>query len=116
MPKALWDRYAKIWSANEATRKSELSACLAPNVTYRDPQVEVTGYDNFSNYMAEFQTGFPGCSFKIKNVIEHHDRELANWELQNKDGDILMTGTSFAVRTADNQFQELNGFFEVPSQ
>lgn len=114
MSKELWQRYARIWSADESTRTREMAACLAADVRYRDPAVDLSGHRDFSKYMGEFQNGFPGCSFKIKTARQHHGRSLATWDLLNPTGAVVFEGMSYALLTDDGKFSEFNGFFDPP--
>lgn len=114
MSKELWQRYARIWSADAAARDREMVACLSADVRYRDPLVSLHGYREFSDYMEGFQTGFPGCSFKIKEARQHHGRSLATWDLVNAKGDVVFDGMSYALLTDDGKFSEFNGFFDPP--
>lgn len=53
---SIWDRYAAAWSLNAASRADELSACVAHDITYCDPNGVIEGRDALSRYMAV--TGF----------------------------------------------------------
>ncbi len=111
---ALWARYARIWSADPGVRASELPACLAPDVSYTDPNTSLQGHEALSHYMAGFQANVPpGAAFKITDVRDHHARSLAFWKLVTPDGVTLQSGTSFARHAEDGRLQEITGFFPV---
>lgn len=107
----LWKRYATSWSLPEEERLQELSACLAAEVIYCDPNGLIEGRQALSIYMGQFQQSAPGSHFAIESVLSHHHRSLANWSLHGTDGRILQTGMSFAVHSADGRLQTITGFF-----
>ncbi len=115
MSKELWQRYARIWSSDATTRDREMAACLTADVTYRDPATSLSGIGDFSKYMADFQTGFPGCWFRIKEARSHHGRTLATWDLMNPQDQIVFEGMSYALLADDGKFSEFNGFFDPPA-
>jgi hypothetical protein len=113
---SLWDRYAASWSLDAAARASELPACVTGDVTYCDPNGLVQGWQALSDYMGAFQGSVPGGSFRIRSVLHHHDRSLAQWALHGLDGHALQTGTSFGLLADDGRLQTITGFFDPPAQ
>ncbi|EJC74454.1 nuclear transport factor 2 family protein [Rhizobium hidalgonense] len=114
-PEALWNRYAAIWSLNADAREPELSACLADDVTYCDPNGAIAGRAGLSAYMAGFKESVPAGRFKILSVLHHNERSLAHWELRHEDETVLQTGTSFAVMSG-GRFGAITGFFNPPPE
>ena len=112
----LWKRYAAIWSTTESQRVGELSACLADDATYCDPNGLIEGRDALSAYMGGFQQNAPGASFRIRSVLHHHDRSLANWSMIGPAGDVMQNGTSFGLLAADGRLRRISGFFYEGSQ
>jgi hypothetical protein len=110
-PETLWARYSAIWSAPAAVRGAELAACLSEDATYCDPNGLVEGRDALSNYMGGFQETVPGAVFRIRSVLNHHDRTLANWSMVGLDGSELQTGTSFGLLAEDGRLRAISGFF-----
>lgn len=110
-PEALWERYSAIWSAPETARAAELAACLAEEATYCDPNGLVEGREALSAYMGGFQESAPGCSFRIKSVLDHNGRTLSNWSMVGPDGAVLQDGTSFAQLAGDGRLLAITGFF-----
>ena len=108
----LWDRYAATWSLDDKAREGELSACVAGDVIYCDPNGVLQGRESLSAYMADFQASVPGAVFEIRSVLNHHDRSLARWTLHGPDGRALQAGTSFGSHTDDGRLQAISGFFE----
>ncbi len=115
MSKEQWQRYAQIWSSDAATHEREMAVCLTADVTYRDPLTVLSGHEDFSKYMADFQGNFPGCRFKIKEARTHHGRSLATWDLVDAQGGVVMPGMSYALLADDGKFSEFNGFFDPPA-
>lgn len=111
MTRALWDRYSASWAMPEAERLERLAETVMPDVTYTDPHISLTGIPAFSEYMAGFQALAPGAGFEIREVIDHHGRTLAHWNMVSADKDVIGTGTSFAELGADNKLAHITGFF-----
>ncbi len=115
-PESLWNRYAAIWSQDADVRTDELAACLADEITYCDPNGLIKGRPALSVYMGQFQQSVPGGTFRISQVIHHHDRTLAHWNLHGPNGSVLQTGTSFGQLSEDGRFRSITGFFHEPNQ
>lgn len=111
----LWRRYAACWSLSASARAVELSACVIDDVTYLDPQTPATGLDGLANYMEGFAQSLPGAGFEIIQVLNHHDRSLARWQLRSRAGAVVQTGTSMAVHAADGRLATITGFFDDSS-
>ena len=111
-PDLLWQRYARIWSAETATRARELEACLADGCSYCDVNVSIKGREALSDYMAGFQHNVKGGKFQILSVTHHHDRMLAEWRLLGPSDAVLQTGRSFATVADDGRLQSITGFFD----
>ena len=112
MSRENWDRYSASWSQpDKAERNAVLADLTMPDVTYTDPAIALSGPEEFSAYMAEFQQQFPETRFAIIDVREHHEQSLANWKLVDSKGDVVMLGTSHARLAPDGKFRSLTGFF-----
>jgi hypothetical protein len=110
--KDTWTEYASAWSTKDpARRQTILEKRLSPEVVYTDPQTQLLGYHQLSEYMQRFQSGFPGRHFVIENVVVHHQVCLAYWSLQNEKSEIEMRGASFAEFKPDNRLVRICGFF-----
>jgi len=109
----IWHAYATAWSAPQPHRDDLLDRNVGPEVTYRDPTVEVLGRGGLSDYMHAFQQGFPGYSFAIVAVDAHHDRSLAHWKLHDPDGTPVQDGISHAVHDASRRLTDIAGFFPI---
>ena len=112
-PDQLWQRYSRIWSADRPTRDTELPACLADACAYCDINGSIEGYQQLSNYMEGFQQSVKGGQFRIRSVIHHHNRSLAEWELVGPDDEVLQTGRSFATIATDGRLASITGFFDA---
>lgn len=112
-PDLLWQRYGRIWSADPATRTTELEVCLADECSYCDINVSIEGREALSNYMGGFQLSVKGGKFHIRSVIHHHKRMLAEWSLLGPDDALLQTGRSFATVSDDGRLQSITGFFDT---
>lgn len=110
----LWQRYARIWSSDEAMRSIELQACVDDSVRYVDPNAVVEGAAALSSYMAGFQANMPGCRFRIDAVLSHHECSVSFWSLIGPQAQAMQKGTSFARHSADGRLADISGFFGAP--
>lgn len=115
-PEALWNRYAAIWSLPRPDRVAEMNSCLADDVSYCDPNGLLYGCAALSDYMEQFQSSVPGGRFRIRAVLDHHDRTLADWTLHGQDNAVLQAGTSFGVLGEDGRLRAISGFFRPHAQ
>jgi hypothetical protein len=110
---ALWNRYSAIWTLpDDGARRIELSACLADDATYCDPNGLIESHAALSEYMASFQQSVPpGAKFHLSSLLLPNDRTLAHWALLGPDGGILQRGTSFGALSSDGRLHAITGFF-----
>jgi predicted ester cyclase len=113
MTKALWDRYSASWSMPDPDRLRRLAETVAPEISYTDPRISLTGIAAFSEYMADFQSNFPGAGFEIREVVDHHGRTLSHWNMVNRDEGVIGTGSSFAELSGDGKLARITGFFDA---
>lgn len=107
----IWEAYGNAWSEPiEIIRKQTLNLFLIPDCSYTDPNVEITGIDAISDYMKEFQKGFPGARFVVTDFKIHHEQSLAHWNMVDGQGDILSKGASFGMYK-NEQLIKMTGFF-----
>jgi hypothetical protein len=107
----IWQAYGASWSEpNEKKRKETLQKQLILTCNYTDPNVDILGIDNLSDYMGEFQKGFPEAKFVLTDFKVHHDQSLAHWNMVDGNGNILSKGTSFGIYK-DGQLIKMTGFF-----
>lgn len=117
MTETLWQRYSESWSMAEPERRQRLAETVSADVTYTDPTTTLTGIAAFSAYMAAFQANVPATGFAIREVFEHHGQTLSHWDMigtgAGVSGNVLGTGTSFAVLDTDGKLARITGFFAV---
>lgn len=116
-PEVLWKRYSAIWSQLDPDiRVKELAVCLSDDATYCDPNGLIEGRTALSDYMGGFQKTVAGGAFRIRSLLNHHDRTLANWSLHGPDGNVLQNGTSFGLLSEDGRLHTISGFFYPDGQ
>lgn len=86
-------------------------ARLADDASYCDPNGLIEGRAELSAYMGGFQQNVPGASFRIRSVLHHHDRSLANWSMIGAGGEVMQDGTSFGLPATDGRLRRISGFF-----
>ena len=108
----IWDTYRICWNeANSTQRTEKLKKIMTDDFEYKDPNFEIKGYLQLSDYMKQFQEQFIGASFITKDINIHHNRCLVNWNMINDNNEILSNGTSF-VLYENNKIKEITGFFK----
>ena len=108
----IWDIYRTCWTeTNSEKRKEKLEDILTVDFEYKDPNYEVSGYAQLSDYMKEFQEQFEGASFITRDIKFHHNRCLVNWSMVDDENEVLSNGTSF-VLCEKNKLKQITGFFE----
>lgn len=113
--RTVWETYVQAWKTpSEKERKSLFIQVLAEDNTYTDPQVEVSGHDALSDYMAQFHEQFPGCYFETTYFLAHHDKSISRWNLKNDVGEVLSEGISFATYNEQGRLLSETGFYDTP--
>jgi hypothetical protein len=107
----IWEAYSGSWSEpNEKIRKEILHKQMILGCNYTDPNIDIVGIDTLSDYMGEFQKGFPGAKFVVTDFNVHHDQSLTHWNMVDGNGRILSKGASFGMYT-NEQLTKMTGFF-----
>lgn len=110
-----WENYTKSWSISDhAIRLKLFEKCLSPDCVYTDPLVQVTGYEQLSQYMSELHNNIPGVRFITNDFKSHHDQSLTHWNMMDDKGNKLSEGTSFGVYGSDDRLLRMSGFFALP--
>ncbi len=107
-----WLNYAAIWSVTDnKQRLAALADSVNPHCVYTDPNVQVRGHEDFSEYMQQCQQKIPGLRFETTHFEEHHDRSHAKWNMLDGTGNTLGVGASFVLYDAESKLLEMTGFF-----
>jgi len=108
----IWETYRASWSnKNSAIRTEDLRKITTDDFEYRDPNVELTGSEQLSDYMSQFQEEFIGASFVITDFIVHHGRSLAYWNMLNSENEVVVVGADFAIYE-NGKLKQITGFFK----
>ena len=112
--KTILEIYGKSWSETDPSKRLQLfEQCLSPDCVYTDPTSQVTGYEQLSGYMSEFQKNLPGGGFVATKLQSHHDRSLMHWNMVDGKGSILSPGASYFLFGTDGRLKQMTGFFET---
>ncbi|MBE8470189.1 nuclear transport factor 2 family protein [Streptomyces justiciae] len=112
-------RYFEAWNAvDQETLTKAVAAAWAPEGSYTDPLVDVSGHEQIAAVIAAAHEQFPGFVFYPTGVVDgHHDTARFSWELVNEaDGSAPVAG--FDVITLDEQgrIRSVLGFLDrVPA-
>jgi len=112
--KANWKTYVAAWNATDNCEREKLLAQAAVDDScYIDPNVELKGHEALAEYMAKFHQQVPNSRFVLTRFIAHHCKSIADWDVQDKDGNTLFTGLSYGTYNAQGQLTAEHGFFEI---
>ncbi|AUP79235.1 nuclear transport factor 2 family protein [Flavivirga eckloniae] len=108
----IWDIYRTCWNeTNSVQRAEKLQKILTDDFEYKDPNFEVVGYAQLSDYMKQFQEQFEDASFITTYINTHHNRCLVNWNMVNDNNEVLSSGSSFVLYEND-KLKQITGFFK----
>ena len=110
--KEIWEAYRACWSeAITANRVNKLRQIIAEDFEFYDPNIELDSYQKLSDYMGQFQKEFQGCAFTITDLIIHHNRSLAHWNMISPDNEVVGTGSDFAFYE-NGKLKIISSFFK----
>ncbi|HAS47221.1 MAG TPA: hypothetical protein DCS93_42455 [Microscillaceae bacterium] len=108
----IWEIYRSCWSERNSTKRvNQLSTIMSDDFQYKDPNIELIGFEQLSNYMQEFQNQFEGASFEITDFNVHHDSIMANWNMISSTQEVMVNGVDFA-RFERGKLKQITGFFK----
>ncbi|WP_010180013.1 nuclear transport factor 2 family protein [Aquimarina agarilytica] len=108
----IWDTYRTCWANSNAIQRTEkLKTILTDDFEYSDPNFEVKGYVQLSDYMQQFQEQFEGASFITNEINTHHNRCLIHWSMINSTNEVISNGSSFVFYEND-KLKQITGFFK----
>jgi hypothetical protein len=106
------DIWASAWSEPDSAKRRELLAQAAqPNCAYIDPHTNIVGHASISEYMQGFQASAPGARFVNKSFKTHHDRCVLEWDMVDREGNVLSSGISAGMFSAQGRLLQMIGFF-----
>lgn len=107
-----WELYRSCWSdSSSANRKNRLREITSNNFEYRDPNIEIKGYQDLSDYMEQFQNEYSSATFVIMEFLAHHNRSLARWNMVDLHNEVLGNGSSYALYDEGGKLKQVTGFF-----
>ena len=94
----IWETYSSCWSESDSNKRiNSLSNILSEDFQYKDPNGELKGHDNLSNYMMEF-------------LYIHHDSIMANWYMINSNKEVDANGVDVAY-ILNGRLKQITGLF-----
>ncbi len=109
----VWETYRSCWNNSDSQRRTDrLNEIMTQDFEYRDPNIELKGHAQLSEYMEQFQSEFKGASFVVTDFKIHHNRSMAKWNMINEQNEVVGNGVDFA-QYEDGKLNQINGFFEA---
>ena len=91
--------------------RGHLDKCLAENVRFVDPTIDVTGIDGFEANVHEINGKMPGAIYsRTSNVDSHHTFHRYHWAI-HQEGKLLIKGFDMVETTEDGKILSVIGFF-----
>lgn len=110
--KEIWEIYRSCWSeTDKATREKKLRQIIDDDFEFYDPNNDLDNSQKLSDYMAQFQQEFEGCTFTITDIIIHHDRSLAHWDMISPDKEVVGNGSDYAFYK-NGKLKAVSSFFK----
>ena len=107
----LYKHYASAFAAiSDGERRKILDSVVETGVIYRIPRMEGVGHQIIIDDIHEFQTKFPGGTFALHSVSEHHDVALMEWQLILADGTPSVRGHDAIRITPEGKFAQIVTF------
>jgi len=108
----IWETYRSCWSEKNSNKRiNRLNGITSDDFQYKDPNIELKGHVNLSNYMIEFQEQFEDASFRVIDLNIHHDSIMANWNMLDSKNEVVANGVDFA-QFANGRLKRITGFFK----
>lgn len=108
----IWETYRASWNNDDSVKRTdELKEIMTEDFEYRDPNIELRGSEQLSDYMSQFQKEFVGASFVITDLQYHHEKILAHWNMVNAKNEVVGNGTDFAIYE-NGKLKQITGFFK----
>lgn len=110
-------KYLATWNAERSDRAGLLAEHWSPQVTYVDPQAEVSGHTALSELMETVRAQFPGFIFSLVSEVDAHHRQARfSWGLGPAGENPVAIGFDVMVLDEDGKIQDVRGFLDtVPS-
>ena len=110
--KEIWETYRACWSEkNAAFRENKLQQIIDDDFEFYDPNIDLDNSRKLSDYMAQFQKEFSDCTFTITDIIIHHDRSLAHWDMISPNNEVVGNGSDFAFYK-NGKLKAVSSFFK----
>jgi len=105
--------YMAAWNeADAAIRQNLLEQCWADSGVYIDPNVELAGHEQLSQYIAKVQATRPGARIEFVSGIDlHHNVVRFLWRRVHPDGTFGDTSIDFGEIGPDRRLIRIVGFF-----
>ena len=114
-----WDKYVNAWSETDREKRNAIfDDIINESSTYTDPLTEqpLAGHDALHAYIEQSQEMFPGVHFKIKQVIFHHGKSLAHWDMCDGNENVIAPGNSYIEYDDNGKLTREVGFFEMSQE
>ena len=110
----MWETYTAAWKAAHAGDKRPLlEASLAPECTYQDPLIKVSGWDELIAYMSDFHQQVPGGHFATRRFRFHDGQSVAQWDMLDAQDRVIGDGVSVAQYNEAGRLVAVRGFFDT---
>ncbi|WP_370613915.1 nuclear transport factor 2 family protein [Mumia sp. Pv 4-285] len=106
--------YLAFWNEPDAAVRATIAdRTFTPDVSYVDPQAEVSGRAALSDLVGAVHQQLPGMRFTPAELVDgHHDVLRFGWNLGPEGAEDLIVGADVAVLAAEGRMSHVVGFLD----
>ena len=109
----VWKSYQDAWAdIPHAERERLLRRSVTEDVSFTSVAGKGQGIEELIPHIEQFQTQFPGASFRSKQLIVQNGQLFSLWTMYGKDNAELLTGYSYARLNEHEHLTHLAGFWK----
>lgn len=109
---AILDHMLAAWNESDPSKvRGHLDKCLAPEVRFVDPSIDVTGVAGFEANVHEVHGQLPGAVYsRTSGVDSHHGMYRYTWAI-HQEGKLVLAGFDVVETDASDRVARVLGFF-----
>lgn len=108
-----FDHMFAAWNETDPSLvRMHLEKCLAPDVRFVDPSIDLTGIDAFEENVHNVHKDNPGYVYSRASKIDsQHGFHRYHWSIHNKDGALVLPGFDVVEVNDQGRIGCVIGFF-----
>lgn len=108
------EKYLATWNADQSEREDLLTDHWSPDVTYVDPQAEVSGHEALKKLIEAVRAQSPDFVFsQLSEADAHHRQVRFSWGLGPAGKNPVAFGVDVVFLDEDGRIQDVRGFLDI---